>query len=268
MNINANYEKYTKYLRAYITRDGVEALINYLDHSDIKVAPASTKYHMSVEGGLVQHSLNVFMRMIQLVNTEYDGFDNCPYTKETIALVSLLHDISKVNFYKQYFKNVKNDETGAWEKVQAYTIRDDNDRLLFASHEENSLYMLSKFFSLTYDEELALRYHMGHTDSSNENDVYSAYKRSTLALLLFVADMEATCIDEVVNTKDVCDASNEQQTATNEPVEQEQVEVETAVEEDTEVDSADNDALSDDSDASIDADAPGSSVFEDDDIPF
>lgn len=207
MKINENYGKFMKYIKEYIKRDGIDRLITYLEHTDFKIAPASSKYHMSVEGGLVQHSLNVFMRMIQLIQTEYGDFEHCPYTKETIALVSLLHDIAKVNFYKIIFKNVKNDETGVWEKVQSYGQRDEDERFNFSSHEENCLYMLSKFFKLSYEEELAVRFHMGHTEYTNIYDAYGAYKRSPLALMLHIADIQATYLDESENAQKMAEES-------------------------------------------------------------
>lgn len=203
MNIDANYKKFVKYLSAYVHRDGIEKLLAWLDKTDVRIAPASTKYHLSCEGGLVKHSLNVFMRLIGLMNAEYPN--DCPYSKETIALVALLHDISKVGYYKKYFKNVQNEETGRWEKVMSYATRDEEDRLLYATHEENSVYMLSKFFKLTYDEELAIRYHMGSIGAEDifaQNRMISAYKRSPLALFLHMADMQAMCIDEVSSEED------------------------------------------------------------------
>lgn len=277
MDVNANYAKFMKYIKAYISRDGVDKLISYLEHTDLKVAPASSKYHMSVEGGLVQHSLNVFMRMIQLVQNEYGDFEHCPYTKETIALVSLLHDIAKINYYKIIFRNVKNDETGVWEKVQSYGQRDEEERFNFSSHEENCLYMLSKFFKLSYDEELAVRFHMGHTDYSNIYDVYGAYKHSPLALLLHIADIEATYLDESESAQKLAEdayatgeknkeAENVPEVA-DENVTEEAVEVEESCDE---CDDSEDDCVEDNSDSDIDAQAPGSSVFEDDDsdTPF
>lgn len=42
------------------------------------------------------------------------------YPAETVAVVSLLHDICKVNFYKKGFRNVKDEETGQWYKKEVY----------------------------------------------------------------------------------------------------------------------------------------------------
>lgn len=194
-NIDANYLKFVKYLKAYVKRDGIENLIRYIESSDMRVAPASTKYHNSFDGGLVEHSLNVFNRLIKLIQMEYGN--EIPYSKETIAIVGLLHDISKVNFYDKKLRNVKNDETGQWEQVPFYAVKD--SKLVFGTHEENSLYILRRFFNLTYDEEIAIMYHMGTSvDSESQNRVYNAYNESTLAVLLHMADIASMTIDERV----------------------------------------------------------------------
>jgi hypothetical protein len=196
-DIEKNYRLYKKYLKAYIKRDGIDGFIKWLDTTDAIKAPASTKYHLCEPGGLIQHSLNVFNRLIRLISEEYG--DDCPYSKETIAFVSLLHDVSKINFYDVYLKNVKNDK-GQWEQVPTYNVREEDNRLIFGIHEENSVYMLNQFFKLSYEEALAIRWHGGcgtSNDPSSQGKMMEAYKASTLALLLHIADMQATCIDEL-----------------------------------------------------------------------
>lgn len=197
-DLNKNYRLYKKYLKAYIKRDGIDNFIKWLDTTDAYNAPASTKYHLSEPGGLIQHSLNVFNRLIRLINDEYP--ENCPYSKETIAFVSLLHDVSKINFYEVYNRNVKN-SSGQWEQVPTYSVREENNRLIFGIHEENSVYILNQFFKLSYEEALAIRWHGGcgtSNDPSSQGKMMEAYKVSTLPLLLHIADMQATCIDELI----------------------------------------------------------------------
>ena len=197
INVEKNYERYKSYISKFIERPGVDKFLNWLDKSDAKIAPASTKYHLSCEGGLIQHSLNVFHKLIELTKMGYG--EECPYSKETLVLVALLHDISKINFYKIDYRNVKNEE-GAWEKVPYYTVKDDNERLIYGSHSENSVYMTKKFFDLSYEEELAILYHMGGMDTTEDKitpkNVISAFKKSELSLLLYAADMFATCVME------------------------------------------------------------------------
>ena len=194
MDINTNYTKYCHYLKSYITRDGIDSLIAWLNQSDAKFAPASTRYHLSEDGGFIQHSLNVFMRLINLLKDETNL--GTMYTKESIAIVALLHDISKVGYYKKSFRNIKNEADGHWEAIPCYSVKDENERFTYSTPEESSIFILSQFIKLTPAETTAIRFHMGITDKANENLIYTAYQKYPLALLLHLADMQAICIDE------------------------------------------------------------------------
>lgn len=195
--IEKNYAKFLKYIKTYITRDGVDSLIEFIESSDAKEAPSSTKYHMSCKGGNIQHSLNVFHRLISLLKAEYG--DDLKYSKETIAIVALLHDISKFNFYKFDYKNVKN-ANGEWEKVPFITVRDEDDMFFFSDHSANSLKIIEQFIDLNTEEELAILYHMGGLDTIDRNvssRAMIAYKKTDLAMYLHIADLIATCKDEI-----------------------------------------------------------------------
>ena len=113
------------------------------------------------------------------------------FSEETIAIVALLHDVCKINFYTTEMRNKKNDATGQWEKVPFYTI---NDTLPYG-HGEKSVYIISGFFygddRLTRDEAFAIRYHMGFSGTEDKNNIGRALEMYPLALALNVADMEA-----------------------------------------------------------------------------
>ena len=100
-----------------ITRDGADKLLDFLENkSDFFTAPASTRYHNAFEGGLLRHSLNVYHCLCaylerERVKSEY----HLTASPETTAIVSLLHDVCKVNFYRVGYRNVKNEQTGQWE---------------------------------------------------------------------------------------------------------------------------------------------------------
>lgn len=195
--VENNYKEFISLIEANVKREGVENLLKWLNARDAKIAPASTKYHLSCKGGLIQHSLNVYKRLVNLVNQEYG--DANPYTQETLVLTALLHDISKINFYEIQERNAK-DENGNWIKVPFYAIKEENQRVIFGSHALNSYYMLNKFVPLTYEESLAILHHMGNLDmvgsESNCKTIIEAYRKSTLAVLLHTADLLATVIDE------------------------------------------------------------------------
>ena len=108
-------ERFLTVYKETVTRAGSDSLLDWLEHSDFFVAPASTKYHGCYEGGLLQHSLNVYDCL--KIGIEAAGLQGT-YSEETIAIVSLMHDLCKVNYYKKGFRNVKDEETGQWCRVR------------------------------------------------------------------------------------------------------------------------------------------------------
>ena len=176
-----------------IKRGGADKLLDFLLKSDFFTAPSSTRFHGACEGGLVQHSLNVYHCLKDYLSRprtkELYGMD---YSEETIAIVALLHDVCKVNFYTTELRNKKNDETGQWEKVPFYTV---NDTLPYG-HGEKSVYILSGYFygedRLTREEAFAIRYHMGFSGTEDKYTIGKALEMYPLALALNVADMEAS----------------------------------------------------------------------------
>jgi hypothetical protein len=173
-----------------IHRTGADKLLNWLrsDSSDFFTAPSSTRFHGSHEGGLLEHSLNVYECLCDYLSRprtkELYGMD---YSDETIAIVALLHDLCKVNFYTVDYRNAKNAQ-GVWEKVPYYTIHDQ----LPYGHGEKSVYIISGFMRLTREEAFAIRFHMGFSGNEDKGLVGQALERFPLALALSVADMEAT----------------------------------------------------------------------------
>ena len=183
-------EEFIAVYQENIQRRGADRLLEWLDSdaSDFFTAPSSTRFHGAYEGGLVEHSLNVYECLKDYLNRprtkELYGMD---YTPETIAVTALLHDICKVGFYAVDYRNAKN-EQGVWEKVPYYTVRD----TMTYGHGEKSVYMLQSFMRLTRDEAFAIRYHMGFSGNEDKNSVGRALEMFPLALAVNVADMEAT----------------------------------------------------------------------------
>lgn len=183
-------EEFIAVYRENIQRRGADRLLEWLDSdaSDFFTAPSSTRFHGAYEGGLVEHSLNVYECLKDYLNRprtkELYGMD---YTPETIAVTALLHDICKVGFYAVDYRNAKN-EQGVWEKVPYYTVRD----TLPYGHGEKSVYMIQSFMRLTRDEAFAIRYHMGFSGNEDKNNIGRALEMFPLALAVNVADMEAT----------------------------------------------------------------------------
>ncbi len=187
-----NQERFIEIFREKITREGSDKLLDFLMKSDFFTAPASTRYHGACEGGLLQHSLNVYDCLVDILNRprmkELYGIE---YSDESIAIAGLLHDICKVNFYKTSFRNVK-DENGKWVSAPYYTIEDN----LPYGHGEKSVYIVSGFMRLTRDEAFAIRYHMGFSGTEDTNNVGRALEMFPLAYAVCCADMEAAFLME------------------------------------------------------------------------
>lgn len=169
-------------------REGIEDLIDYLENkTDFFKAPASTKYHLAKEGGLLEHSLNVYKRL-----SSHLGHSN-----PTVAIVALLHDICKTNYYSTSTRNVKN-EKGLWEQVPYYTV---NDQFPLG-HGEKSVIIIQRYIDLTLEEMMAIRWHMGGYEAKeNYSYISKVFSNYPLALYLHIADLEATYLDEKEEVK-------------------------------------------------------------------
>ena len=140
-------------------RDGIENVIKHLDRLGFFTAPASTKFHLSVKGGLMEHSWNVcntaLMLREQMIQMKPELADKLP--KESVVIASLLHDVCKSNIYKDAILNRKNDQ-GYWEKVPGYEV--DYSSLPLGHGEKSVIMLLTLGLKLTKDEMLAIRWHM------------------------------------------------------------------------------------------------------------
>ncbi len=173
-----------------ITREGSDALLDYLmNKSDFFTAPASARFHGSYEGGLCEHSVNVYDCLKDyLSRPRVEELYGLEYSPETVAVVALLHDLCKIGCYKPGPRNVKNEQTGAWEKVPTFFYDDP----LPYGHGEKSVYIISGFMRLTREEAMAIRWHMGFSGAEDKGLVGKALEQYPLAFALSVADMEAT----------------------------------------------------------------------------
>lgn len=185
-------ERFLSIYKQHIQRDGANELLRWLESSDFFTAPASTRFHGAHEEGLLQHSLNVYDCLRKCI--EASGSEGIA-SEESIALVALMHDICKVNFYKKGYRNVKNDETGQWERKEVFEI----DEKFPCGHGEKSVIILQNFMHLTVDEIMAIRAHMGGFDTSVKGGDFfigKTFEKSKLAFLLHLADMSATYLME------------------------------------------------------------------------
>ena len=191
-------KKEFKELLLSINRDGIKDLVEYLETTDFYSTPASTKYHNSVEGGLCDHSLNVYHNLLKLIDTF--GFAD-KFSNDSVKLVSLCHDIFKTDFYEFYLQNRKITETNGhyeWVQVGAYKVREIEQRIVVGDPGFNSVFILNKFIKLTEPEMVAIINCNLNVDSINNIPEYilEIYNRYPLAFLLHLADYASICIDE------------------------------------------------------------------------
>lgn len=183
-------EEFIEIYKTHITREGADSLLDYLENKcDFFTAPASTQYHSSYEGGLVDHSVNVYNCLTSYLQQDrVQELYDIECSEETAAIIALLHDVCKIGCYKKTTRNVQDEKTGKWDKVPAYKFDDP----LPYGHGEKSVYIINGFLRLTRFEAMAIRWHMGFSGDEPKKLVGDAFQKYPLAFALSTADMEAT----------------------------------------------------------------------------
>ena len=140
-------------------REGMETVIENLEELGFFEAPASTKFHLNVKRGLMEHSWNVcntaLMLREQMIQMNPELEEKLPV--DSVIIASLLHDACKSDIYKESLLNRKSD-LGIWEKVPGYEV--DYSNLPLGHGEKSVIMLLSYGLKLTKDEMLAIRWHM------------------------------------------------------------------------------------------------------------
>lgn len=168
-------------------RKGIELLIGHMELSGFFDAPCSGQYHLCKEGGLAEHSLNVYQTMYKI--NEALG---CPADRNEVIICSLLHDLGKMgdHFKPNYVENLvksktKNKETGEYDMVRStakpYSTNKD---LLYIDHEIRSIAIAERFIYLSEEEEHAILFHNGMY-----SNLKYALKETPLMLLLHYSDL-------------------------------------------------------------------------------
>lgn len=191
-------EKFNKIVSEKIHREGVENLMKYLEKdTDFYEAPASTRFHLCYIGGLIEHSLNVYENLVKLIDFYKKEYElDIHISEESIAIVALFHDLCKINKYEIQLRNKKDPDTGQWEQVSVYTIKEDTYEV---GHGASSAFMLQKYIDLTAEEIQAIYWHMGAFDMSTysgANALSKAFNGNVLAFALHIADMTSSYISE------------------------------------------------------------------------
>lgn len=191
-------QQYIDLLRS-TNREGIDKVIAYLEKSSFFTAPASTNKHLAKDGGLVEHSLNVYRTLERLAGQMIEMKPGIKdrLKPDSLIISALLHDVCKANLYKKIQK-FRKDANGRWETYDGY----DTDYTRFPmGHGEKSVVMLLNLgLTMTKDEMLAIRWHMSAWNlafqSYEEKCNISAAADIPLVSLLQSADVLATHIVE------------------------------------------------------------------------
>lgn len=202
-----NIERFES-LMAKVTRPGKDELMDYIrNKTDFYDAPASTRFHLSCAGGLLQHSLNVYdcLEAKRYSPVWKNALADIP--EESLIIISLLHDLCKANVYKKGTKNqktydkdkvqaaekwqVKHDNNGdfIWETVETYEFSD----TLPLGHGEKSVFLINCFMKLATFEIFAIRWHMGFSEEKSQyGAIGDSMENYPVVLALYEADLEAS----------------------------------------------------------------------------
>lgn len=167
-------------------RSGIEDLIEYMEAGGFFTAPCSGAHHLSKEGGLAEHSHNVYMHMMEL-NEALDA--NLPW--ESIVICGILHDLGKMGDYGKpnYVENIL--KSGKRSESKPYVT---NSELRYLPHEIRSAMIAERYITLSEDEEAAILWH---------NGLYGQFKydipgkETPLYMVLHWADMWASRVTEL-----------------------------------------------------------------------
>ena len=137
--------------------------------------PASTRFHGNYPGGLLEHSANVALTLMDFEDRGLTSFNK----KRSPVVVGLLHDLCKVGTY-----------------ISEQDFFSKNTEELWKGHATKTLCLLSTdmfgCFKLTEQEALCIRYHMGAYETDEWNAFGQAIHKYPEVLFTHTADMYAT----------------------------------------------------------------------------
>ena len=173
-------------------REGMERVVKRLEEVGFFKAPASTKFHLNYEGGLLEHSMNVCDMALELrelmIRKKEDLRDFL--SKESVIIAALLHDVCKADIYKPAIKRQKN-AYGVWCDVPGYDV--DYSNYPLGHGEKSVIWLLQNGLQLTDDEIMAIRWHMTAWDlpfqsPEMKGNLNAARERCPLVSLIQAAD--------------------------------------------------------------------------------
>jgi HD domain len=148
-------------------------------------SPASTKFHLNKEGGLLEHSVGVAEALLRFRETLAPQI-----SEESCVIVGLLHDVGKIGMPGKP-RYIKNDNE--WEIKHRNTTYKINPKEVYMGLAVRSLYLIAKYISLSDSEAQAILYHDGQYVEGNRE---VAHHEMPLTLLVHFADLWTSHIFE------------------------------------------------------------------------
>ena len=175
-------------------RHGIDDSVEELEDLGFFKAPASTKFHLNEDGGLVQHSLNVCKAALSMRKSMIELDDSLleALPKDSVIIASLLHDACKADIYKPTMKKEKN-RFGMWCDVPGYDV--DYSNFPLGHGEKSVIVLLRSGFELTDDEIMAIRWHMNAWDLPFQSyDIKSNFNKAKEICPLLSLVQAADCL--------------------------------------------------------------------------
>lgn len=194
MNEKETRKKVIRELLLSADRKGMKELVSYLDKKDFWNCPASSKFHGNYDGGLVDHTMNVY----NLFWKHLEVF-NINFPKSSQVICSFLHDLCKMGAYvsKEYPSGI-NGKNYVWNNNHKQ------------GHALLSLERIEKFITMTNEEKEVIKFHMGAYGSKEFlgfskgeytiQEMVEVFNTNKVAkLFYFCDDMAAQFVDEEYN---------------------------------------------------------------------
>lgn len=167
-------------------------------------APCSGSNHLCREGGLAEHSFNVY-RYMRGLHFVWDMHSTSGVYQDSVFKVSILHDVGKCgdfgkpSYIPKYINSKKKDENGEYIKeLSKASPFETNKDLLYLPHEVRSINLCRKYgIPLTEEEEHAIFFHNGKYVPSGRD-----WHETPLSMALHFADLYVSRVIEGKETSD------------------------------------------------------------------
>lgn len=164
--------------RVTARREAVQKLDAFLRRETAWLtSPASTRFHLAHEGGLLEHSVNVTSTLLKLRACLAPEL-----SEESCVIIGLFHDLGKVGMPGKPYYSPNPSEWHVRNRGIRYIVNQDIVHMDIATR---SLFLLAQHIPLSDEEAQAIRYHDGQYIAENES---VAHRETHLTRLLQYAD--------------------------------------------------------------------------------